>query len=443
MFAKRKIPTNVVERKRGNKTEIYARISLTTADGKEKQIWRRAESRSHAKQLARQLKREVEDHGPSPIEHGQTRLDAYLERWLVDAVKPRVAARTFSDYSELIDRYIKPRIGRIALANLTPLHIQSFYSWLQTEGGGWRVTVTFSDGTATQNKRKRAGNEAEASLFLRDIRQGLAKSGFVELDHSVEQVGLSPRVVRYTHAVLRSALQQALRWDIVTRNVATLVELPRQTRREQRALTPEQASVLFQSARADQHGIVVAFALLTGARPEEYLALKWSDIDLQSGAAVIRRVIEFGRKGGWSFSDDAKTSRSRRTIPLPAPLTAWLREHKIEQYKARLRAGEEWAGHDLVFTASNGEPILLPNLTRRVFKPLLMRAGLPEIRLYDLRHTHATLLLAAGTNPKIVAERLGHASTTLTMDTYSHVQPTMQQAVTAHLEALLFNAQGQ
>jgi integrase len=132
-----------------------------------------------------------------------------------------------------------------------------------------------------------------------------------------------------------------------------------------------------------------------------------------------------------------KTDRSRRSVTLPASTVAALRTHRAKQAEEKL-AATEYTDLDLIFATQTGGPLSLPNLTRRHFKPLLEAAGLPPMRLYDLRHTAATLLLAAGEHPKIVSERLGHATVTLTLDTYSHVLPDMQAASAEKLEGLLF-----
>lgn len=169
---------------------------------------------------------------------------------------------------------------------------------------------------------------------------------------------------------------------MIVRNPASLCELPKQTRREMQSLTTEQAQAFLASCRDDRYGLVFEFALVTGMRPEEYCGLKWTDIDLRAGTATVQRVISWSRNGSWSFGE-TKTSRSRRTVPLTPQIVQSLREHKREQSEQRLRVGAKWNDHELVFTASHGEPISLRNLQRRHFKPLLKGAGLPDIRLYD------------------------------------------------------------
>lgn len=185
------------------------------------------------------------------------------------------------------------------------------------------------------------------------------------------------------------------------------------------------------------HGLIFEFALLTGMRPEEYPALQWSDVDFERGTAQVRRALVRHNKS-WSF-EEPKTARSRRTVYLPAPLLQRLFAHKRRQAEARLKLGAAWQALDLIFCSEEGTPLSIPNITYRYFRPILTKANLPRIRLYDLRHSCATLLLIAEENPKVVSERLGHSTIILTLNTYSHVLPTMQQQATARLEKLLYN----
>jgi integrase len=310
----------------------------------------------------------------------------YLDKWLLAAAKPRLAERTYGDYEELLQRYVRQVLGNKKLSDLKPLHIQALYSAMQ-------------------------------------VRK------------------LSPRVVRYVHAVISSAFKQAVKWGMLARNPAAFVDLPKQTRKEMKALSPEEAARFVNAAREDEHGLIFIVALLTGCRPEEYLALQWKDIDLESGLVIIQRTLIWRRKGGGWYYGEPKTAKSRRSIPLPFSLVQDLRAHRRAQAEARLKCGPEWKDYNLVFTTDVGGPLMSQNLFRRHFKPTLKRAELPEsIRLYDLRHSCATLLLAAGEHPKVVSERLGHATITLTLDTYAHVLPSMQKAASDRLEALVLGS---
>jgi integrase len=322
------------------------------------------------------------------VEASPITLDGFLDKWLESAAKPRVSERTFSEYSALLRRYVREPLGKTKLSELRALEIQALYSQM------------------------------------------------------LEQ-GLSARVVRYTHAVLSSALKQAVRWSMLYRNPAGLVQLPKQDRKEMCALTPGQSAQFLVALKADRYSALFALALSTGMRPEEYLGLRWIDVDLVKATVTVRRALVWRTKGGGWYFTEPKTSRSRRTIPVPASMIAALVDHKRQQSEERLKLGSEWQDNGLVFTTSLGSPLNISNLTAKHFKPALKRAGLPNtIRLYDLRHTCATLLLGAGENPKVVSERLGHASITLTLDVYSHVLPDMQKAASDKLENLLFKRSG-
>jgi integrase len=160
------------------------------------------------------------------------------------------------------------------------------------------------------------------------------------------------------------------------------------------------------------------------------------------GTATVQRSLKRRKKSDdlktWYFGK-TKTKKSRRTVPLSSSLIKMLKAHRLEQNKRRLRLGTLYENHNLVFASEFGTPVHIENLRNRHFQRVLEEIGLPGfLRLYDLRHTCATLLLLAGENPKVVSERLGHSSVTMTLDTYSHVLPNMQKTATAKLEQMLF-----
>lgn len=311
-------------------------------------------------------------------------LNEYLTKWLATAARPRVSERTHEGYTYLLNQHIQPEIGRRKLPDVRPLHIQKLYADMQERG-------------------------------------------------------LSARTVRYLHAVLSSALKQAVRWGMLARNPAELVNLPRQVRKEMQALSPKEATEFLKAAVEDRWGVLFAFALATGMRPEEYLGLQWKDVDLAHGIVTVRRALIWRSTGGGWYFGEPKTARSRRSIPLPASTLRAITEHRRQQAAERLKAGAAYQQNDLVFATPEGGPLAPRNLKRRHFRPILERAKLPtDFRLYDLRHSCATLLLAAGEHPKVVSERLGHAGITLTLDVYSHVLPTMQEAASQKLEMMLY-----
>ncbi|MEW6731883.1 MAG: site-specific integrase [Acidobacteriota bacterium] len=207
-------------------------------------------------------------------------------------------------------------------------------------------------------------------------------------------------------------------------------------------MSPEEAARFLAAAVQSRYGAVFEFALATGMRPGEYLGLQWRDVDLEKGIVTVKRSLIWKNKGDYYYFSEPKTLRSNRSIPLPRSVIFSLIKHKRKQAEERLRAGASYGNLDLIFATPEGSP-LKPRNMREAFKVVLKNAGLSSsIRLYDLRHTCATLLLVAGENPKVVSERLGHSSITLTMDVYSHVLPNMQEAASAKLENILFSKVG-
>ncbi len=181
-----------------------------------------------------------------------------------------------------------------------------------------------------------------------------------------------------------------------------------------------------------EYEVLFALAMTTDMRPSEYLALTWSDFDLERGAVSVSKTLQ--RRERRSFFEDTKRERSRRTIKLQSWVIALVRSLKEKAIAAGAKA------NDLVFTSERAGPIHEAKLVERHFRPLLVSAGLPNIRLYDLRHTAATLALAAGVSPKVVSEQLGHASVAFTLEVYSHVLPHKQDEAAMKVEALLMTA---
>jgi integrase len=218
---------------------------------------------------------------------------------------------------------------------------------------------------------------------------------------------------------------------MLTQNPADFVDLPKPSRPKVQALTQEESQRFLEVAKSTRWYCFFSLLLGTGLRPSEALGLYWTDVDLARGTVTIRRGLR-RLKGKWVL-EEPKTPNARRTIPLPLSLTALVSEHLTRQRELGFDGS-------LVFTSPTGAPKHEDGIVKDYFKPLLKKAGLPHsIRLYDLRHTHATLLLLAGVHPKVVSERLGHSNITITLNTYSHVLPNMQQAATDKLEALLFS----
>jgi integrase len=300
----------------------------------------------------------------------------YFDRWL-EAIEPSVRPRTFEVYS-LNARRLTPLLGRCRLRALEPAAVQGAYAAL--------------------------------------LRRGLSK-------RSVEQA----------HTVLHRALRQAVMWDLIARNPTDAVTVPRPKRRDMQVLTEEQIRQLFEMTAPHRlHALWVVLAT-TGLRIGEALALGWEDVDLRRGRLSIRRALQRQRRRGLVFVEP-KSDASRRTVPLPAGTRLTLVEHRDRQER-QAAADPSWNERGLVFINLEGRPID-PTTLCRPFHTALERAGLPRLRIHDLRHTVATYLLGREVHPKIVQSLLGHSTITLTLDTYSHVIPSFTQEAARHMDTL-------
>lgn len=304
---------------------------------------------------------------------GRLKVAAYLDRWLADVARPTIRATTHVSYEGLIRNHISPRIGGIKLDKLTPAHVQGLYSALERDG---------------------------ASSTIR----------------------------RQCHVVLNRALKQAVQWGMVPRNVCSAAKRPRDEEKEIQPLTAEQAQALLNAAAGNRLEALYVVAVTTGMRLGELMGLQWGDVDLEAGAIQVRRTLQ--EVGGKFSLVETKTKKSKRKVDLPKLAVDALHEHR----KRQLAAGHLAGGY--VFTDTAGGHLRRSNVHRYSYKPLLKRAGLPTIRFHDLRHTAATLLLLDGVHPKIVQERLGHSKIGVTLDTYSHVLPTMQKEAAARLDRM-------
>jgi integrase len=224
---------------------------------------------------------------------------------------------------------------------------------------------------------------------------------------------------------LHRALAQAVKWGLISANPCAAAERPRVGRKELKTLTPEQTRRLLDTARPHRLWALFVLAAGTGMRQGELFALRWSDLDLDAGAVTIQHTLE--EIDGRFRLKEPKSKAGRRRVDLPAFAVEAVHEHR----KRMLAEGHPTAP---VFCDRLGGFLRKSNFTRQVFKPLLKRAGLPDVRFHDLRHGHATWMLALGEHPKVVQERLGHAQITLTLDTYSHVLPSVQRAAADNLD---------
>jgi integrase len=228
--------------------------------------------------------------------------------------------------------------------------------------------------------------------------------------------GLSPTTVVFLHNILHKALKQAVRWGLLVRNVTEAVDPPQEAKPEYMTWNEQQVVRFLGIADEDKLAAFWRLALLTGMRRGELLGLKWEDIDITRGTLSVKRTLS--RSGDGTYTLGApKTTAGRRSIALPRSAVESLRRHRIKQWEARLALKGTYIDQDFVFADEIGEP-LHPNTLRKRFLKLIAAAGVPIIRIHDLRHTSATLMLANGEHPKIVSERLGHANIGITLDRY-------------------------
>lgn len=265
------------------------------------------------------------------------------------------------------------------------------------------------------------------ALKLCEIRSDHIQSIYNELE---------PAVVRGLHATLNACFSYAVRKEYLRTNPCKNTDRPKRKRPEVVVLSQAEARTFLGHCRKMPNGLVFEFALHTGMRPEEYLGLRWADI--HGNEIAVEQVVQYQRTGGGFYFAPPKTPKSRRRVPISEDLRLQLVSHRRAQNEHRLKMKGTWFNFDLVFPNIIGRPQTITNLTRRYFHPILDKCEFGKhLKLYGLRHSCATLLLLAGQNPKIVAERLGHSSIALTLDTYSHVLPGMQADATDVLDRML------
>jgi integrase len=333
------------------------------------------------------LKELVRDHDAGLL-LGSDRQPAgeYLEQW-IRTVKHSLRATTHTRYAGLLRLHAIPQLGPVPLGDVTPQHLERLY----------------------------------ADRLARTPRP------------------LSPRSVRHLHMVLHRAFRHAVRLRLIGRNPADAVDAPRPDRHPIRAMSREDAQALLRAAQGHDMETLIVMALQTGMRQGELLALRWQDVDWSAGRVQVLHTLQrLPRR--WSI-EAPKTNASRRSIVLAPSTLALLRAHRTRQLEQRLAVGSEWRDHGFVFTRPDGEPLDGRALGRDTgFRGIVERAGLPPMRWHDLRHAAATLLLSANVHPKVVQDMLGHSTIAITLDTYSHVVPRLQEQAASTMEALLTSA---
>ena len=254
--------------------------------------------------------------------------------------------------------------------------------------------------------------------------------------HGVGGRRLEAATLHRIHATLMSALSSAVRRGLLERNPARYAELPRAGRPRMQVWTAQQLAAFLESVAGDRLAALFRLIALTGLRRGEAIRLRWADVDLEVGLLQVEQQIV--AVGGQRHTGPPKSSNGRRHVALPARVSDELREHQRRQHRDRLAAGQDWHESGLVFTTEHGEG-LAPGLVSRHFAQLVRAAGLPPIRLHDLRHLSASLGLESGESLLEVSRRLGHSSITITADVYGHIAPSTARQAADRLEQLIHN----
>jgi integrase len=303
----------------------------------------------------------------------------FLERWLEETVRPRVRPLTYAGYGVNVRRHIIPALGEIRLDRLDPEQVQNFLN-----------------------------------SKLND--------------------GFSSKTVAYIRQVLRTSLDQALRWNLISRNVVTLVPAPRKERKAIHPLQTHEIGKFLDAVAGRRLEALYVTTLALGLRRGEVLGLQWEDIDLRAGRLRVQRQLQ--RFGGRLHLVEPKSDRARRVLDLPQSVVRTLTEHQRSQVVERLKAGAQWDEHGLVFPTTIGTPLDARSLLRD-FRQVIRKGKLPAIRFHDLRHSCATMLLVQGVPARVVMEILGHSEISLTMNTYSHVAPGLRKDAALRMDDLL------
>lgn len=318
----------------------------------------------------------------------------FLNQWLADVVKLRNRPRTYERYAGDVKHHIIPAIGALKLDKLTTPDVQR---------------------------------------MLND----LAKQGNVKANETTKQ-GLAPRSVRNVHATLRQALNTAIKWGLVSRNVAEGAAIPKAEKPNRRSLTPKEARSFLEAVRGTRLGALYWVALLLGLRQGEILGLKWENVDFEEGLIIVDGAVQRQKQEEGTSKlvhVSTKTAAGQRVLPLPDVLADILKAHLAQQDEERKH--DLWREHGYVFASEVGTPLEAQNLIHRSFKPALQRAKLPNLPFHALRHSAATLLLSLGVNTNTVSAILGHTSAGFTLSTYGHALPELTRSAVDNLGDLL------
>lgn len=337
---------------------------------------------------------------------GRETVTAFFRRWL-DSIDGTMEPRSLQRHRDNVGRHLIPLMGSRKLADISAQTVVTVLTALRTQS------------VARNQPRPNAATPAKGK-------------------------SLSPRSVKYCYTTLRSALDAAVEWGSLPRNPVRSVPIPKVPRVEVSALTPDEVGTFLESATAASDPLATLFtvAVFSGLRQGELLGLWWDDVDLSDGRVSVRRTLVSWRNGTPTYGDP-KTNRSRRTLKLSSDAVAALRSQRAQQAADRLLLGADYSEHNLVFATPLGTP-LDPSNVRKRLKAALTRAKLTDTHTFhSLRHSAATMMLAAGISPKVAADRLGHHSAAFTMDRYVHALQSMDEDAADRLQNMVSAARKQ
>lgn len=368
--------------KDGKRMSYRVRWETRGPDGKRKHHSKTVHKKHEAEKLLTENQQKVNEG--TFVEASKEPLGTYLERWL-DAMAPTWSGSTLADRRTAVRHRIKPELGAVPLGQLDAITVQAFYA---------RLTQRYAPGT-----------------------------------------------VHVTHSILDAALARAVKWRLIPRNPTDDAILPSIPKPTAVVWTADECAAFLQDVRDDDHRFAALWqlALDTGMRIGEILALDWRALDLDRDVptVTVRRTVTIDENRRRKLGEVPKTRASRRTIAIGEDTVAALRMYRRQQAQRRLLLGPAWHAHDLVFDRGNGDLLDDSVVAAALARVLEKHPALPRITMHGMRHTMATVALAAGINPKIVQERLGHASVQMTLDRYSHVTTSMQADAAQAINALL------
>lgn len=334
-------------------------------------------TQKQAERLAMEM--EIRRDQGDPIALSKQSVAEYMEEWLETYQKPAVSVITFAENGRMVKQHVIPAIGAKRLAALNTMECQRLINSIAAKGHKRTSVMVFN--------------------------------------------------------LMRKAFRQAKRLQLIAKSPMEDVIKTKDHAAERPFLSTNQTQQLLVTAKSSRFYSLIAFLLLTGVRPEEAVGLQWDSIDFQAKTVQIKQALKRQPGGGWQL-DELKTLKSRRQLDIGNLLVSILTDHRRDQAEHRLIFGAKWHQHNFVFTGETGEPSDLSKV-RKHFKKALEQAQLPQVRLYDLRHSHGSILLEQGVHIKTISDRLGHANATMTINRYLHVHPSVSRQAVDALDAAL------